>query len=164
MTPEIAPIFRGKEDELTKTFSILTRVLDGQGYQLDGGTHGQRGYRGDYLFSWLGGTTPFDKKVWKVMAQLGSRLFFLLMDQGQKITLEHLINPTSSIPYATCLTECRKEVHAFLPALFGHYRGIRRVQWDQEGDNTSLKEWIGHCAMLLAKMQKWAVVPRGARK
>ncbi len=43
ITPELAPILRGKEDELAKQFSILTRVLDGQGLQTDSGTHGQRG-------------------------------------------------------------------------------------------------------------------------
>jgi hypothetical protein len=46
ITPEMAPIFRGKEDELATRFAILTRVLDGQGLQTDSGTHGQRGYRG----------------------------------------------------------------------------------------------------------------------
>jgi hypothetical protein len=43
ITPELAPNFRGKEDELTKRFSILTRVLDGQGLMTDSGTHGRRG-------------------------------------------------------------------------------------------------------------------------
>jgi len=46
VTPELAPIFRGKEDELTRTFRILTRVLDGEGLMRDGGVHGRRGHRG----------------------------------------------------------------------------------------------------------------------
>lgn len=151
VTPELAPIFRGKEEELAKTFTVLTRVLDGQGYQCDSGTHGQRGYRGDYVFSWLGGTTPFDKKVWKVMSQLGSRLFFLLMDQEEAITLEALVHPSSSIPYAARLGECRKAVHEFLPILFEHYQGIRGVAWNPQEEDSELREWIGRCAMLLAK-------------
>src|SRR5262249_12386955 len=31
VTPELAPIFRGKEEELINTFKIITRVLDGRG-------------------------------------------------------------------------------------------------------------------------------------
>jgi hypothetical protein len=46
VTPELAPMFRGKQDELATRFAIVTRVLDGQGLLTDSGTHGQRGYRG----------------------------------------------------------------------------------------------------------------------
>jgi hypothetical protein len=42
LTPELAPIFRGNEDELTRNFAIITRVLDGQGLVTDSGTHGHR--------------------------------------------------------------------------------------------------------------------------
>ena len=153
VTPELAPIFRGREDDLVQTFSILTRILDGQGYQRDSGSHGQRGYRGDYLFSWLGGTTPFGERVWKVMSQLGSRLFFLLMDHQQEVTIEDLISPTSSIPYARRLAECRDSVHAFLPNLFQHYGGVRGVEWNNQGDDSPLRQWIAQCAKLLAKMR-----------
>ena len=152
VTPELAPIFRGKDEDLVKTFSTLTRVLDGQGYTVDGGTHGKRGYRGDYLFCWLGATTPFEKKVWKVMSQLGSRLFFLVMDHTEAITLEELIQPTQ-VPYATKLAECRKAVHEFLPQLINIYGGVRGVSWDEQADDPTLKKWIGRCAMLLAKMR-----------
>lgn len=152
VTPELAPIFRGREDELIKTFSILTRVLDGQGFQRDSGTHGQRGYRGDYLFAWLGATTPFDKKVWKVMAQLGSRLFFLVMDHTEAITLDDLVNPTQ-VPFATKLEECRAAVYEFLPQLINAYGGVRGVEWNQQKDDPTIKKWIGRCAMLLAKMR-----------
>lgn len=58
LTPELSPIFRGKPDELAERFSIITRVLDGQGLTTDSGTHGRRGYTGDYLFAWIGCTTP----------------------------------------------------------------------------------------------------------
>jgi hypothetical protein len=80
LTPELSTVFRGKPDELAERFSIITRVLDGQGLTTDSGTHGKRGYEGDYVFAWIGCTTPFQESVWKVMAQLGSRLFFLVMD------------------------------------------------------------------------------------
>ena len=83
LTPQLSTIFRGKPDELAENFSVITRVLDGQGLTTDSGTHGQRGYTGDYPFAWIGCTTPFNGTVWEVMAQLGSRLFFLVMDAGK---------------------------------------------------------------------------------
>jgi len=51
LTPELATIFRGKPDELTQTFSTITRVLDGQGLQTDSGTHGRQGYTGQHGFA-----------------------------------------------------------------------------------------------------------------
>jgi hypothetical protein len=37
VTPELAPIFRGKDDELASRFSTITRVLDGHGLMTDSG-------------------------------------------------------------------------------------------------------------------------------
>src|SRR5438067_10082536 len=41
---DMGTIWGAKEDDLHKTMTLLTRALDGQGLQLDSGTHGQRGY------------------------------------------------------------------------------------------------------------------------
>jgi len=45
VTPELAPIFRGKEDELAKRFATLTRVLDGEGLTTDPGHRGSAAIR-----------------------------------------------------------------------------------------------------------------------
>ena len=74
---ELGAIFGAKDDDLIKSFGILTRALDGEGLETDSGTHGKRGYKGDYLFMFLGGTTPIPPRVFKVMGNIGSRLFFL---------------------------------------------------------------------------------------
>ncbi len=153
VTPDLAPIFRGKEEELTRTFRILTRVLDGEGLTRDGGVHGQRGHRGDYVFAWLGCTTPFEKKVWKVMAQLGSRLFFLVLQQEHAVTEEELINPTNKLDYKTRRDECRQALHEMIAHLFETYGGVRGVEWDSQADDREVTRWIARCAMLLAKMR-----------
>ena len=44
LTKELAPIFRGREDDLKENFSILISVLDGKGFTSDSGTQGRRGY------------------------------------------------------------------------------------------------------------------------
>lgn len=152
LTPELAPIFRGKPDELTQTFSIITRVLDGQGLQTDSGTHGQRGYTGPHMFAWLGCTTPFEPQVWRVMAQLGSRLFFLVMETGRIVTVEELLAGSSGPSYAQRLRLCRAAVHKFLGELFRVHGGMRSVQWE-DADEPNTRLWLVRCAMVLAAMR-----------
>jgi hypothetical protein len=153
VTPELAPIFRGKEDELVPRFTILTRVLDGQGLLTDAGTHGQRGYRGDYLFSWLGCTTPFDEKVWRVMAQLGSRLFFFQMDDRAEPTAEDLVALDEERPYLERLESCRAAVGQFLTDLFASSGGVRGVAWDTKADPKPVRHRIAQLAKLLVLMR-----------
>ena len=76
VTPELAPTFRGKREQVEERFSILARVLDGRGLMVDGGTHGRRGYEGDYSFLWLGATTYLSKVAFEAMASVGNRIFF----------------------------------------------------------------------------------------
>jgi len=76
ITPELAPIFRGKGEEIEGKFSILARVLDGRGLTVDGGTHGRRGYEGDYPFLWLGATTYLSTTAFDAMASVGNRIYF----------------------------------------------------------------------------------------
>ena len=152
ITPELAPIFRGKEDELAQRFSIITRVLDGQGLQTDSGAHGRRGHRGDYLFAWLGCTTPLEDRVWKVMAQLGSRLFFLVTDSQQEVTVEDLVGSDEELPYKKRLAQCKRVVHQFLTALFAA-QGVRGIPWTVAQDPRNIREWIAQLAKLLAAMR-----------
>jgi len=153
VTPELGTIFRGKEEDLVNQFKIITRILDGQGLLTDSGTHGQRGYEGDYLFAWLGCTTPFDAKVWKVMAQLGSRLFFLVMDTQAEVTDEDLVASIEGLSYGERLVQCKGVVHGFITALFDTYGGVRGVTWDTKADPLDVHLWIARLAKLLAAMR-----------
>lgn len=117
-TPEMASVFRGKEDELTKKFAILTRVLDGEGLATDTGTHGCRDLRGDYILAWLGATTPLEAKLWRVMLQLGSRLFFLLMDSSEEVTVADLVKGNKQVSYKERLAHCQDAASAVLTRLF----------------------------------------------
>lgn len=89
-TKELAPIFRGKDDDLTRAFAILTSVLDGDGYVAAGGSVGTRGYDRRIFFCWLGATTPFTNKTWKTMAALGPRILFYNTDAPEP-SLEQLV-------------------------------------------------------------------------
>jgi hypothetical protein len=154
LTPELSTIFRGKPDELAERFSIITRVLDGQGLTTDSGTHGQRGYSGPHLFAWLGCTTPFNDAVWKIMAQLGSRLFFLMLDAVAEPTVHDLVcSFHQPVPYSESLKQCRGAVHKFLAQLFTQSCGVRGMHWKAGENRPEVLEMIARCAKLLAVMR-----------
>ena len=78
LTPELAPIFTVKEEDLVKTLGIITRIADGQGYKSNSGAHGQRGY-GSFLhnlmFTWLGAVVDIPYRVYKMLGNLGFKMY-----------------------------------------------------------------------------------------
>jgi hypothetical protein len=76
LNKELAPIFRGRTEEMLENFSMLISVLDGKGLSTDSGTKGQRGYRGKLIFNWIGATTPLPPEVHRLMSNLGTRMVF----------------------------------------------------------------------------------------
>lgn len=44
LTPELSPIFSKRIEELIELLGIITRILDGHGYESDSGAQGHRGY------------------------------------------------------------------------------------------------------------------------
>jgi len=77
LTPELAPMFASREEDLLETLGIMTRILDGEGYENDTGAQGHRGYSGEYMFTWLGASVDIPHRVHKALSTLGPRLFFL---------------------------------------------------------------------------------------
>jgi hypothetical protein len=76
VTKEMAPIFRGREQEMEENFSTIIAVLDGKGLMTNSGTKGRRGYGHNIIFNWVGATTPLPPKTHRMMSQLGTRLLF----------------------------------------------------------------------------------------
>ena len=76
LTPELAPIFTAKDDDLQKVLGIITRILDGHGFENDSGAQGHRRY-GDTMFVWLGAAVEIPPRVWKVLGTLGHKIYFL---------------------------------------------------------------------------------------
>jgi hypothetical protein len=116
LTKELAPIFRGKEDDLIQLFAVLTSVLDGDGFVTAGGSVGTRGYDRPVFFCWLGGTTPFTNKTWQVMSALGPRILFYSTDAAEP-SLDELVAVQQS-ESSTVETEIQREVNAFLGEFF----------------------------------------------
>src|SRR5262249_30676031 len=152
ITPELAPMFRGRDDELLDRFKIITRVLDGQGLQTDKGTHGRRGYRGDYLFGWIGATTPIEDKIFRLMEALGARLFFHEAP-SEPVTVDQLAAASEGETYRDRLQRCKDMVHWFLSELFATWAGVRGVILDATPEDRALREGIARWATAVSAMR-----------
>jgi hypothetical protein len=116
VTKELAPIFRGRESDLVNSFSFLASLLDGLGDASHSGAQGGIDYSEPHRFTWIGCTTPFSKEVWKVMAQLGSKLLFFRID-GSGATLDDLMS-MDEVRYEENVERSTECVSRVLDALF----------------------------------------------
>ena len=120
LTKELSPLFRGDFKEMQKNFSVLTSVLDGKGYVSESGTHGERSYTGEYLFNWIGATTPFSDRVYELMAQLGNRMYFYEIISVD-LKEDDLCEFAKKNGGDTALKECQKIVNDFVDGHFHRY-------------------------------------------
>ena len=84
LTPELSPTFAKKDDDLIEILGILTRVLDGHGYESDTGAHGHRGYNEKIMFTWIGAAVDIPWRVHKALGNLGAKLYFLRLPRSDK--------------------------------------------------------------------------------
>jgi hypothetical protein len=153
LIPELAPLFGLRNEDLLENFSILTRVLDGQGLTTDSGVHGRRGHTGDYLFAWLGCTTPIEHRVWKTMGKLGSRLLFLEMRDSDPSDEELVAGVTSGVAYRQRVERCAQAVADLLADLWRETGGVRGVTWDRSADPPEVMKRIAGYARTLARLR-----------
>lgn len=117
LTKELAPIFRGREEELRENFSILISVLDGKGFTSDSGMHGKRGYGQPILFNWLGATTPLPASTHRLMHQLGTRLLFYEVPSVEP-TAKELLAYAQREDSGVAEVECQRVMNEFLLGFF----------------------------------------------
>jgi hypothetical protein len=160
IVPELAPLFGLRQEDLLENFSILTRVLDGSGLKTDSGVHGQRGYEGDYLFAWLGCTTPIPHRIWDTMGKLGSRFLFLEMPDEPDDAAGLAREFASTVSYREKVAICRDAIGAFLDHLWEAAGGVRGVEWDRADDPADVMEEIANYAIVLARLRGTTTVWR----
>ena len=117
LTKELAPLFRGREEEMQDNFSMLISVLDGKGFTSDTGMHGQRGYQRDIMFNWIGATTPFPPSVHRMMSQLGTRLLFYEVPSIPP-TEDELVAYAKAEQASSAEIDCQRAVETFLLDFF----------------------------------------------
>lgn len=150
ISPELAPLFEAPKDKLLDNFSILTRVLDGEGLNRDTGVYGHRGYSGDYKFGWLGASTPLRASVWNIMGKIGNRMFFLYVREKNRKDKE-FIEMFRGKAYEERVKLCRGAIKSFLDEHFNKFP-VRSVEWDAEQDLLILEEIVKY-AKFLSKLR-----------
>ena len=147
---ELGSIFGANDDDLKKSLGILTRVLDGEGLETDSGVHGRRGYKGDYVFNLLAGTTPIQPRVFKIMGNFGSRLFFRRLHTADDDD-DELIAQNKGPAWKLKESKCRKATENFLRTLWAENQ--EGVTWKKEDDPDDCLRVIARCARLLARLR-----------
>ena len=92
LTPELSPTFAKKDDDLIEILGILTRILDGHGYESDTGAHGHRGYNEPMMFVWAGAAVDIPYKVHKYLGTLGPKLYFLRLPNNSHSEADYYNN------------------------------------------------------------------------
>lgn len=151
ITPELAPLFEAPKEKLVENFSMLTRVLDGEGLHRDSGVQGHRGYSGDYCFAWQGSTTPIRPHIWNMMGKLGNRMLFWNMHEKNN-SEEDYIKMFSETEYSEKVKICRSAVHEFLNNFFKNYPK-RKLEWKTRENEKNILIKIIRYAQLLAKLR-----------
>ncbi len=147
---DLAPLFGSRDDDLLRSMGILTRVLDGEGLELHAGVHGQRGYSGDYSFMLLAASTPIPPKVFKLMGNLGSRLFFFNLRSKNK-NEDELSAQLVETSWKEKQGHCKKATQDFLNTLWLNY--LDGVEWDKRSDPDDCVKIITRCAKFLSKLR-----------
>lgn len=160
ITSEMGSVFSVREDILTEVFGILTRVLDGKGFLKDSGSQGGHGYKGDYYFTWLGAVVEIQPKVWRVMGNLGSKMYFLRIsseNEDDQQTIEKMKKQLKE-SHSTKILECSNIIGKFWDFLLNHKANVLgKIVWNLSLDDESTITMIAMMAQVLAKLR--AVIP-----
>jgi hypothetical protein len=112
LAPELAPIFSSEDKELIQLLGILTRVLDGRGFESDSGAQGHRACNGDYMFTMLGAAVDIPHKVYKHLSALGPKLYFLRLPKVEHNEEYYLNNMKEN--FQDKIKEIRAALHEYI--------------------------------------------------
>ena len=151
LTPELSPMFTTKEEDLTQLLGIITRIADGHGYSSDSGAHGHRGYDEEIMFTWIGAAVDIPYKVYKILNNLGHRLYFFRI-QFPEETSDQLLE------YAATGEDFNNKKLKVQTALFDYLKWFeigpnlepdKKMKWDHtQDDRAALKIIVGMADLL----------------
>lgn len=158
LLPELAPIFTAKDEDLTHLLGILTRVLDGQGYQSDSGAHGHRGYDERIMFVLAGASVEIPHKVYKALGYLGPKLYFLRIPSHDKTQEERLANLRENFgdkeeKIQAALFDYLKWLEIRPDMKLDNESGLPKIEWDHSKDDRQALIYIIKLADLLAPLR-----------
>jgi hypothetical protein len=148
ITPDLTTLFGAKAEELKETFSLLTRVLDGRGLTIDSGVYGARGYEGEYMFTWIGATTPIPHNVWDLFGNLGARMYFMHVAKKTKTT-QGYVDDVKQKTYRRKVDECNKATLRFLKGIWRK----EKIEWGSTEDPNLIIEKAVLLATLVTRLR-----------
>lgn len=153
LTPELSPMFTTKEEDLIQLLGIITRIADGHGYVSDSGAHGHRGYDEDIMFTWTGAAVDIPYKVYRLLGNLGAKLYFFRMKLEEQTT-DQLID------YAADDEEFNPRVLEIRNALYDYLKWFEicpvmtpKMKWDKSNDSRDALKYIAGMADLLSYLR-----------
>jgi hypothetical protein len=153
LNPEMANWFGGDWAVREQKMAKLVRVMDGRGYTSNSGTHGERGYEGNYRFNFVGATTPLDKRDWDMMGHTGNRFLFHEMPAAEDEAADRdAIFGESEI--ASKIHTLQKVIQDFLVGLWNESDGANSINWQESPD-----EEVQDVVMYLAQLIRHARTP-----
>src|SRR5206468_12708742 len=163
---ELSPMFTKKQEEINEIIGIITRLLDGQGLVTDTGACGQRGYEGDYMFTWLGAAVDIPYRVHKLMGNLGPKLYFLRLLKTKK-TEDALLKAMDKDDFIPKVKKIRQLLMEYLewfdrcPESEGGSEdqkvsieeNLIKIKWDNDKDDEYTKLVIVRLGVLLGHLR-----------
>jgi hypothetical protein len=162
LTPELAPIFSARDEDLLQMLSILTSVLDGHGFESDTGAQGHRGYNEDTMFTWLGAVVDIPFRVHKQLSALGPKLYFFRLSKVEHDE-DHYYNQKNE-DFRNKVQEISQSLNEYLeyfetnPCIaFEPENELPKIPLDNTKDEEFAHRYIIRLGKLLAPLR--AVVP-----
>jgi len=158
LTPELSPLFTGKEEDIKEQFGIITKVLDGKGYKSESGVHGQRGYHGEYMFSWIGAAVDIPHYIYKFLSTIGFKIYFLRLPRTEISTDDLADQLLMEKPFGEKMNEIEKLLLDYLnwfeicPLSIG-FQNLAKIEWDRSKENRDTIKIIAELAILLAHLR-----------
>jgi hypothetical protein len=112
--PELAPLFTSKDEDLSKNFGKIIRLLDGQGFQSDSGGQGHRGYSGQMTFVILGAAVEVPFRVYRLFGNLGQKIYFLRLPRIEKSKEQRKESAKQKNDFKTIISRIKEAVIEYL--------------------------------------------------
>ena len=132
--------------ELNELLGIITRVLDGHGYESDSGAQGHRGYNEKIMFVWIGAAVEIPHKVHKLLGTLGPKLYFFRQktsDNSEEYYLAQIHDENNNKGFRYKVEEIKKVLWDYLnwfdicPIAEKDLQDNIKIPWSSGDDSTT---------------------------
>lgn len=156
LTPDLAPLFSTRDEDLGATIGKLTRLLDGKGLKTSSGVHGERD-SGPVFFVWIGAAVEVSKNIWNLISKMGPKMFFLRVtldltyDEEQVKIMENMM---SKEEYEAKIDEVKEKLLEYWNAVTSFpVQENSKVIWDKSKESPEVMLMIVQHAQLLARLR-----------